>query len=196
MSRLHNPATPKITAEDYDGPSKTQLKNQMLHLQELGERLTGLSKDTLKTFHLPEKLLEAILECKRLSAHGAVSRQHQYIGKLMREVDPQPIENRFAELDGQSSQYNGWLHRLERWRDQLIEQDEQLAKLVAEYPDIDIQAIRTQIRNARKEKAEQKPPKAYRELFQTLKSLIPEPTAPLLQQQTLQKQAEDQDEQG
>ena len=83
---------------------------------------------------IPDELREAIREYKRLNAHGALRRQLQYIGKLMRSVDAEPIEARLAVLRGESDQHTGWLHRLERWRDRLLAEDKALDALLAEYP--------------------------------------------------------------
>ena len=87
---------------------------------------------------IPDELREAIREYKRLNAHGALRRQLQYIGKLMRSVDAEPIEARLAVLRGESDQHTGWLHRLERWRDRLLAEDKALDALLAEYPGLDI----------------------------------------------------------
>ena len=134
--------------------SKSQKKREMDALQDLGKTLAGLSTDTLKTMPIPDELREAIREYKRLNAHGALRRQLQYICKLMRSVDAEPIEARLAVLRGESDQHTGWLHRLERWRDRLLAEDKALDALLAEYPGLDVQTLRTHIRNARREQAE------------------------------------------
>lgn len=159
--------------------SKSQKKREMDALQDLGKALIGLSNDTLKTMPIPDALREAVLEHKRLNAHGALRRQLQYIGKLMRNVDPAPIEARLAVLRGESDQHTGWMHRLERWRERLLAEDKALDALLAEYPGIDVQTLRTQIRNARREQADNKPPKAFRMVFKLLKDIIPEPGGPV-----------------
>lgn len=158
--------------------SKTRMKQQMAELQDLGSELVELSSGTLKQMELPEDLLAAVLECKRLTAHGAIARQKQYIGRLMRDVDPEPIQKRLAVMRGESAEHTGWLHLLERWRERLMEDDALLASFVADHPGADVQQLRTMIRNARKEKQDNKPPKSYRALFQALKELIPEPGQP------------------
>ena len=93
----------------------------------------------------------------------------------MRSVDPEPIQAQLAALRGENDRHSAWLHSLERQRDRLLSDDSVLPVLVAANPGCDVQQLRTLIRNARKEQAEQKPLKAYRELFQFLKSLYPEP---------------------
>ncbi len=156
-------------------PSKTKIKKQMLELQDLGKTLTGLSREKLLDLDLPENLLEAIIEYKRMTKFGALNRQLQYIGRLMRDVEPAPIQAKLDAWNGVSRQHTAWLHQVEHWRDRLLEQPDSLTELLAAYPDADAQHLRTLIRNAQKEKELLKPPKSYRELFQVLRDIIPEP---------------------
>ncbi len=166
---------PQHDSADEGIPSKSELKRQMDALQDLGRALTELPRDKLKKFDLPEQLLTAVLEHQRIPSFGAKKRQEQYIGKLMRSIDPEPIRQQLAIMRGDSAEHAAWLHQLERWRDKLMADDKTLGAFVAEHPGADVQQLRTMIRNARKELAEQKPPKAYRQLFQTLKEFLPEP---------------------
>jgi ribosome-associated protein len=92
-----------------------------------------------------------------------------YIGKLMRNVDPEPLRERLDAIDGHSARAAAQHRRLEGWRERLLADDGALTAFAAEYPDADIQAIRTLIRNTRKEQKEAKPPRAYRELFRLIK---------------------------
>lgn len=158
-----------------DRPSRSQLKREVEALQDLGEELMQLSVDTLKKFALPDNLLAALLEAKKITANGAIRRQRQYIGKLMRSVDPTPIEAQLRIVRGENDQHTAWLHRIERWRDRLLADDGALDELMDDYAVDDIQALRQAIRNARREKAEARPPKAYRQIFQILRALIPAP---------------------
>lgn len=155
-------------------PSKTKIKKQMLELQDLGEQLAALNKDQLKELDLPETLRDAIHEVKRITKFGAISRQMQYIGRLMRDVDPAPIIAKLEIWNGTSRQHIAWLHQVERWRDRLLEDPNALTELLAEHPQADAQHLRTLIRNALKEKELNKPPKSYREIFQVLRDIIPE----------------------
>lgn len=162
--------------EDFDdSPSKSQIKREMEALQSLGEELIALSSDTLKKFDLPEQLLTALLDAKKITSNGAIRRQRQYIGKLMRSIDPEPIVAKLNILKGENDVHTAWLHRLERWRDRLVQNESALADLMDEYPVDDIQTLRQAIRNARREQAEGKPPKSYRQIFQILKTVIAEP---------------------
>ncbi|XLM19867.1 DUF615 domain-containing protein [Chromobacterium piscinae] len=168
---------------DDDGfVSKSQRKRDMDALQDLGRELVELSKDTLKKMQLPEDLLTAVLDYKRFTANGALRRQMQYIGKLMRDVDPEPIREYLKILKGESSEHIAWQHLLERWREKLMADDKALSDFLAAFPEGDPQQLRTLMRNARKELQENKPPKAYRQLYQEIKALIPEPGKPRLWQ--------------
>lgn len=156
-------------------PSKTKIKKQMHDLQDIGAELVALGKDQLAQLDLPESLRDAIREMHRINKFGAQRRQMQYIGKLMREVDTAPIIAKLDVWKGVSQQHTAHLHLLERWRDRLLESDGALTELLAAHPQTDVQHLRALIRNAQKEKEAGKPPKNYREIFQVLKELLPEP---------------------
>lgn len=156
-------------------PSKTKIKKQMHDLQDIGKTLTELSNEKLRELDLPENLLEALTEYKRISKFGAQKRQLQYIGRLMREVETAPILSRLEAWNGTSRQHTAWLHQVEHWRDRLLEEPDALTELLAAHADADAQHLRALIRNAQKEKEAGKPPKSYRELFQVLRDVIPEP---------------------
>lgn len=158
-----------------EGPSKSQRKRESTALQALGEALVALPHDRFNKVELPDALRDAVREARRIRQHGALRRQLQYIGKVMRSVDPEPIRAQLAAFEGQSHEHTAWLHRLERWRERLLDDDQALARLVDEHPDTDAQRLHTLLRNARRERAEHKPPRAYREIFQILRTLIPEP---------------------
>jgi ribosome-associated protein len=153
--------------------SKTKAKEEVEALQDLGKRLVGVGNDRLKKLDIPESLRDAVLEAKRITSHGALRRQMQYIGKLMRDVDTDPIQEMLDELDGISNKANARFHALEKLRDRLIEDEAVITTLKNDHPDLDVSALRTLRRNAIKEQTEQKPPKAYRAIFQLLKNLEP-----------------------
>ncbi|MDH4234645.1 MAG: DUF615 domain-containing protein [Gallionella sp.] len=155
-------------------PSKTKIKKQMHELRDLGKELTELGKDQLAQLDIPESLRDAIREMKNINKFGAQRRQLQYIGKLMREVDPAPILAKLDAWKGKSQQHIGYMHQLERWRDRLMENDSALTELLAAHPHADAQHLRSLIRNAQKEMEAGKPPKNYREIFQVLREIIPE----------------------
>jgi len=152
--------------------SKTAKKREMTELQALGAALVDIPEAQLQGV-LPEHLLKAVLEAKRITSHEAKRRQMQYIGRLMRDVDPAPIRARLAEIEGGSAQAVARHKRLEAWRARLLEDDSALTEFAAEHPGADLQALRALIRNSRKEQKEGKPPRAYREVFRFLKNLEP-----------------------
>lgn len=168
----HDEADWDDVAEDAfedDRPSKSQLKREMTALQDMGGELVKLSKDRLKRMDLPDNLLAAVLEAQRITSHGAIRRQMQLIGKLMRGVDAEAIGEQLAEIRGESDAAKAAFHALERWRERLITDDEALTLWLAEHPDSDVQQMRQLIRNARREAAEGKPPKSSRALFKLLR---------------------------
>ena len=156
---------------DQEIVSKTRKKREMHELQALGVALVALPEAQLKEMRLDEKLLGAIFDAKRIKSHEARRRQMQYIGRLMRDVDPAPIRSRLAEIEGHSAQATARHRRLEAWRERLMGDDDALTAFAAEHPGADLQAVRTLIRNARKEQKEARPPRAYRELFRVLKEI-------------------------
>ena len=149
--------------------SKTKRKQEMTALQSLGAQLVALPESQLAEIPMDDPLREAVLEAKRIKSHEVKRLQMQYIGRLMRDVDPAPLRERLDAITGHSAQAAAQHRRLEAWRERLLADDGALTAFAAEYPDADIQAIRTLIRNARKEQKEAKPPRAYRELFRLIK---------------------------
>ena len=149
--------------------SKTQIKNEMSDRQALGMQLTKLAPDTLKKIGLSEELLEAVLFYKKITANGALKRQAQFSGRLLRDTDPEPIQAYLNKLKGDNAEHNAAMQRLELLRERLVESDDALTELISNKPELPISELRTLIRNARREKEQNKPPKAYRELFQLLK---------------------------
>lgn len=160
--------------EDQAPISKTKRKQAMHALQELGGALVALSDDRLAQLDLPEPLREAVREARQISQHGARRRQLQYIGKLMRDVDPAPIQAKLDQWNGTSKAETARLHLIERWRDNLLDRDSALEELLARYPGADGQHLRNLIRNAKKERLADKPPKSSRLLFKALRDTIPE----------------------
>lgn len=158
-----------------DKISKTKRKQQMLELQDLGEELVALSKDALKKTPMSDELREAIKEYQRIPTHGAHRRQMQYIGKIMRNEDTAPIIEKLKQLKGSSTAATALLHRIERYRTEMIANDAAITQFLADFPAVDAQPLRALVRNARKEAEQAKPPKAYRELFQLIKTALETP---------------------
>jgi ribosome-associated protein len=160
--------------QQYDRPSKSQLKREMTALQELGEELVSQPKDRVMRVPMPEDVRDVILECQKIKDHEGRRRQMQYVGKKMRLLEEDEIAAIQRVLDswkGASKAETAAMHALERRREKLLADDKALTDLKEQHPEIDVQQLRTLIRNARKEQAENKPPKAYREIFQILKQL-------------------------
>jgi ribosome-associated protein len=120
---------------------------------------------------LPDEVVTAVLDSKKITANGATRRHKQYLGRLMREIDNAPILEQLARWDGKHTAENAYFHGLERWRDRMIENVDVLAEFIALYPQTDIQQLRTLIRNAQKELAATKPPKSSREIFRILREI-------------------------
>jgi ribosome-associated protein len=170
---MHDEFTPSSDEEEYDNqPSKTRRKQEMHALQALGEQMVELNNDRLRQLDLPESLLIAVTEARRITARGARQRQMQYIGKLMRDVDPAPIQAKFDEWNGLNKEQIAKFHLIERWRDRLLADDQAISELAREYAAADIQKIRTLIRNAHKEQAAGQPPKSSHALFRELRGVV------------------------
>lgn len=163
-----------MTSEPFDDsqPSKTRLKAEADAAQEIGRQLVALPKDKLKKLALEESLMDAIAEAKRITSNGAIRRQLQYIGRLMRETDLAPIVEQLQKWEGKHQEENARFHHMERWRSRLLEDAKAIELFIAEYPQTPVQQIRTLIRNANKEHAAGKPPKSSRELFKMIRDLM------------------------
>ena len=157
--------------EDTGRPSKTKQKEAMHELRDLGAELVELSVGQLKRINLPENIFDAVRECQKITAHGARRRQIQYLGKLMRSVDDEPIRAGLALLRGESSAETARLHRLERFRTRLLEDESFLSEIAATWPGVDLQHLRQLRRNALKEQEAGKAPKNFRAIFQVLQEL-------------------------
>ena len=160
--------------QEYERPSKSELKRQMEELQKLGAQLVAEPRDRVKRVPMPDEVKDAILMCQTITNHEGRRRQLQYVGKMMRTLSEEEvavIQRTIDSWKGASKAETAALHALERRREKLLSDDKALTELLSEHPELDVQHLRTLIRNARKEQAENKPPKAYRELFQILKEL-------------------------
>jgi ribosome-associated protein len=159
---------------DDDFVSKTKRKQQMHELQALGAALLELPPSQLDALGLDAGLAQALREARAITSHEARRRQVQYIGRLMREVDPEPIRAALAEVAGNSAAARARQKRLEQWRARLIEDDTALTEFAREAAPgrADLQALRTLIRNARREIEENRPPRAQRELFRLLRESL------------------------
>lgn len=156
---------------DDQRPSKTRRKAEMHELQELGEALVELAPSQLKRIELPEDILEAVLDWQRFTKHEAKRRQLQYLGKLMRATDPEPIRAGLALLRGESAEETARLHKRERLRQRLLDDEKVLSEIAELWPHADLTQLRQLRRNALKEHEAGKPPKSFRAIFQIFKEL-------------------------
>lgn len=158
--------------------SKTQRKREMHELQELGERLVELNNKQLATLPLPEDLLDAVRDSRTITKHEARRRHLQFIGRLMRNIDPEPIREKLREWDGVSREATAEQHQLERWRMRLLDDEGALAQYIAANQAalgpsgrLDTQQLRVLIRKAQEERELGRAPRYFRELFKELKRI-------------------------
>ncbi len=161
---------------EFLGASRSQNRREALEVLALGEKLVALTPAQLERLPIPEDLLPHIAECKRITAHIAHKRQLAFLAKQMRREDDETLEAIRDALDANSETSRrevAVMHRIEAWRERLLaDGDAALAQLLDEYPQADRQQLRTLLRNAQAEKARNKPPRAFREIFQVLRALI------------------------
>lgn len=157
---------------DWDRPSKTRRKKDSHDLQALGEALVAMPDHRLADLGMEEILLDAIHQYKRTKTFEGKRRQMQYIGKLMRRADPEPLREAVAAMQLGRAKDSLALHEAERWRAELLASDDALTRWMAEHPDTDVQQLRSLIRAARKDASaapEQRSGRAFRELFKFIR---------------------------
>jgi ribosome-associated protein len=153
-------------------PSKSARKREASSLQELGVKLAALPDQEIKTLDLPDNLFVALRDLKRLPSHGAQVRQRQYIGKLMRSIDPEPVLAKLAERKHRHDLEIRYFQQIERWRDRLLSEPEvAVPLLLEEYPHADRDALSKLLKKAERERLEQRSPAGARELFAFLRQL-------------------------
>lgn len=168
----------EIALEEVGPPSKTQLKAEADEKQALGEALLTLRADLMARLDLPDKLRDAIADAKKITNFEGKRRQMQFIGKLMRPLDPEPIREAINEQLNGSADLTLALHLAEQWRDKLIADDAALGTWLEEHPGTDSQQLRALIRQARKDAKPEKPGeaprhgKSYREIFQLVRQTM------------------------
>ena len=155
-----------------DAPSKTRRKQQMHELQDLGSELVALGDEQLDALDLPERLRDAVVEARRITKHEARRRQMQYIGKLMRTVDAEPIRAHIASLKAVSHAEVARLHLVERWRERLLAEPDGVDAFLSQHPRGDEARLRELVREVAEERANGRPPRAFRELFKLVRDVI------------------------
>lgn len=159
-----------IDSEEYK--SKTQVKKELHALQDLGKVLLELPLGVYQSLPIPEDLDEAIKQSRKITSHVARKRQIQYIGKLMRQIDVEPIQHAYDEWKNGRKKLAREHQQLEKTRELLLSGNKDtLNEIIEQHPECDIQQLRQLIRLAQQEQKLQKPPKNYRKLFQFLKEL-------------------------
>ena len=168
---------PNVEADDNlkIGPSKTKIKQQLADLRDIGQQIVALPDSRLKQLPLSEKLFDAVMLCRKISAHGGRKRQLQYIGKLLREEPEETtisIRAKLLAFAGESHEENAKFHAMERWRERLLMDDSAITEFLHTYPDVEIQRLRQLIRQARKDAAAHKPPAHARDLFKLIRHTV------------------------
>lgn len=167
----HDHADQPFDDEGLEPPSKSSRKRAMHALQDIGQQLVDLSPERLRKVPMPEELFEAVRDAQRFTKHEARRRQMQYIGKLMRNIDPAPIQAQLDVFNGVSAAEVAKQHRLEKLRADFLDDEKVLEKIASTWPQADLQHLRTLRRNALKERDNNKPPKSFREIFRVLREL-------------------------
>jgi len=159
-------------------PSKTRRKHEMHALQDLGEQLVSLDPARLRTLDLPERLHDAVLLARTITRHEARRRQMQYIGRLMRDVDPAPLATALKRWSEGPAEEKARFAALERWRTRLLDDATGLADFVAEHPSADGAELADLVHAARAERTTGGPPHRQRALFRAIrKAAAPAPAA-------------------
>lgn len=157
-------------------PSKTRRKQDSHDLQALGVALVELSEKRLRKLEIPESLLDALVTYKSTRSHEGRRRQMQYIGKLMRGADTEPLREAVAAVQIGQTRESLALHQAERWRAELIADDDALTRFAQAHAGADVQQLRSVIRNARKDAAlvpEKRSGRHFRELFKIIREQAP-----------------------
>ncbi len=151
-------------------PSKSQLKRDATALQQLGRDLIEVPEADWEELKLPDGLIVALGDAKRMPSRGARKRQLQYIGKLMRDIDPEPIQHYFEQRQLEARYQARKHHELEDWRDRMIEEgDTAIESYLESHSNADRQHLRQLLRQIKKEQAADKPPKSSRALFRYIR---------------------------
>jgi ribosome-associated protein len=169
-----------MSDENYtdERPSKSERKRQSDELQGLGEELIDLPQTVLEELPLPDSLRDAVMLARRITKHGGLYRQRQYIGKLMRKIDPEPIRQALAQRRDQARSQALQFKRAEQWRDRLlVEGDAALDRFLEECPGASRGLLSSLIGRAQHEQREHRPPASARELFRVVRDALVTPEA-------------------
>lgn len=160
-------------SDQFDRPSKSALKREAEELQQLGVALIDLPDAVLEQLPLPEALRDAVANARRFTSHGAQLRQRQYIGKLMRRIDVEPIRRALEARQQEQRLEARRFQRIEQWRERLIREPEiAVPELLAEAPSADAERLRSLAAEAAKDARDAATPRAARLLFHYLRELF------------------------
>ena len=152
--------------------SKTELKKDSKKIQALGRYISEMGIEEIKKFSFPQNIQQAIYDLKAIKSNPAKKRQVQYLGKLLRAIDLTEAHIVMEQLRTNSQKEIQLDHYIEKWRDRLISDKESITEFISLHPSYENQTIRQLIQNSLKEKALNKPPKSYRQLFQAIKAIV------------------------
>ena len=154
-------------------PTKTELKRRAQAVQDLADRLIDAPADLVTALDLPEKLKDAIALARRITSRAALIRQRQFVAKLMRGIDPEPVRTTLDARADSARQEAARFRRAERWRDRLVGGGSTaIAEFAAEYPDIDRQELARLVGAALSERKDGRPAGAGRKLFRRVQDAL------------------------
>ncbi|RDH81302.1 MAG: ribosome-associated protein [endosymbiont of Galathealinum brachiosum] len=167
-----------INEEDDDWVSKSQRKRECDDVLELGEKMITMNQDELDQITMDSELRQALDDAQRIKSNNALKRQKHYIAKVMRGLDDQTLSGQVERVLHKHDIYNAEFKRMEKWRDSIIENgDRGINDFLEQYPHADRHHLRQLVRNAVKEKKNNKPPAAYRQIFKYIREVSDEATS-------------------
>ncbi len=162
----------EINQDDDDWVSKTQRKKECDQVLELGEKMITLNKEELAQINMDDELRSAIEEAQRIHANSALKRQKHFIAKIMRGLNDETLAAQVERVLHKHDIYNADFKRMEKWRDTIIENgDKGINDFLQQYPQADRSHLRQLVRNALKEKKNNRPPAAYRQIFKYIREV-------------------------
>jgi len=162
-----------INDEDDNWVSKTQRKRECDEVLELGEKMITLNKEELSQINMDNELRSALEEAQRIKSNSALKRQKHFIAKLMRGLDDKTLTTQVERVLHKHDIYNADFKRMEKWRDAIIENgDRGINDFIQQYPQADRSHLRQLVRNSVKEKKNNKPPAAYRQIFKYIREVV------------------------
>jgi len=167
-----------INEEDDNWVSKSQRKRECDEVLALGEKMITLNQEELAQITMDDELRRAIDEAQRIKANSALKRQKHFIAKLMRGLDDETLAEQVERVTHKHDIYNAEFRRMEKWRDSIVENgDKGINAFLEQYPEADRHHLRQLVRNVVKEKDNNKPPAAFRQIFKYIRQVSDKGTA-------------------